>query len=854
MYFHFIFLFSLIIQLLAAILAWRLVWVAQLKPAWGLIAIALSLIVVRQTIFLYYRFAYGYSLDPRIELLTLTISVLILIGVARIGPFFISAGHLEEARRESEERFRTVSESVSDAIIVTSGSGNIISWNKSAQTIFGYEAKEILGRPFTVLLPEKFQVAHPTELRPRQTGGVPEPNGGAVELTGLKKDGSEFPIELSLSDWKTKEGVFYGALIRDITQHKWAESILRRQLHFEQVLIDTIPFPVFYKDADGLLIGCNQAYEEFFGWSKEFAIGKSVYDLFPENIADKYFEMDRQLYEKLGTQMYEFVTLDGAGNLHDIILHQASYAGHGGSIGGIVGAFLDITLRKRAEEALRQSERQYRLLVNNIPAVVFQGYGDGSVEFFDNKIEKLAGYGKDDFATKKVTWLNLIWPEDLKGYKDSISKALETKAPYISEFRLRQKTGEILWIQARGQIIDGQPGQADSISGVFFDVTERKRFESERLMFSKIESLGLLAGGIAHDFNNILTAILGNISLAMMKLPQESQIRDRLQRSEKACIQAQTLAQQLLTFAKGGAPVKTLIPLSDLIHESAIFACRGSQARCEFTHNKDIWAIEADPGQVGQVFNNLLINAIQAMPTGGTINILAENITLEAVSEVPLSPGRYVKISIQDQGIGIPAEDLANIFDPYYTTKQTGSGLGLATAYSIIKNHNGHISVASKLGSGSTFHIYLPASDRVIAPQREIEGEAMAGKGKILVMDDEPVVREVLGEMLSDLGYEGCFARNGAEAIKLFTEARQKGDDFAAVILDLTVPGGMGGNEALGHLLQIDPKLKAIVSSGYSDDPIMADFKKYGFSGVISKPYRVSDLSRILYEVIIQEA
>jgi PAS domain S-box-containing protein len=852
MYFYFIFTFTIIIQLLAAFLSWRLVWIARLKPAWGLIAIALSLIVVRQSLFFFYRVVYNYPFDPTIELLTLTISVLILIGVARIGPFFIIASHLEEAHRESEERFRTVAESASDAIIVTDGAGKIISWNKSAQTIFGYEAKEVMGRPLTVLLPEKFQVAHPTELRPRPSGPDSERNGSAVELVGLKRDGSEFPLELSLSDWRTKEGTFYGALIRDITQRKWAETILRRQLDFEQVLIDTIPFPVFYKDADGLLIGCNKAYEEFFGWPKESVIGKSVYELFPENIADKYFEMDRQLFENLGNQMYEFVTLDSSENLHDIILHQASFAGHGGSVGGIVGAFLDITERKQAEEALRQSERQYRLLVNNIPAVVFKGYKDGSIEFFDNKIEKLAGYSKENFDAKKITWCQLMVPEDLPAYKQALGEALGNNTPFISEFRIMNKSGEILWVQARGQKIDDQPGQADSFSGVFFDVSDRKRFEAERLMFSKIESLGLLAGGIAHDFNNILTAILGNISLVMMKLPQESQIRDRLQRSEKACLQAQSLAQQLLTFAKGGAPVKTLIPLSELVHESAIFACRGSQARCEFSLDKDLWAIEADPGQVGQVFNNLLINAIQAMPTGGTINISAQNLPPEAISDAPLNPGRYVKISIQDQGIGIPAEDLANIFDPYYTTKQTGSGLGLATAYSIIKNHNGHISVVSKLGSGTTFHIYLPASDRLIAPQREIVGEALAGKGKVLVMDDEPVVREVLGEMLRDLGYEGYFARDGVEAIKQFVEVRENGEDFAAVILDLTVPGGMGGKEALGHLLRLAPKLKAIVSSGYSDDPIMADFKKYGFSGVISKPYRVSDLSRILYEVIMQ--
>ena len=256
---------------------------------------------------------------------------------------------------------------------------------------------------------------------------------------------------------------------------------------------------------------------------------------------------------------------------------------------------------------------------------------------------------------------------------------------------------------------------------MFFDITERKIFEEERLIFSKMESLGVLAGGIAHDFNNILTVILGNINLAMLDLPKEYGGQEILTEAEKACFQAQNLARQLLTFAKGGAPIKELVAIEPLIRESATFACRGSALRGEFTLPDNLWALEVDPGQINQVFQNLIINAIQAMPGGGTIKIQAENLVLAAESDLPLSPGRYVKISFQDQGGGMPTKYLAKIFDPYFTTKQKGSGLGLATSYFIIKNHHGHIAVDSKLGVGTTFTIYLPAVDRKISRPPEVE-------------------------------------------------------------------------------------------------------------------------------------
>jgi two-component system cell cycle sensor histidine kinase/response regulator CckA len=404
--------------------------------------------------------------------------------------------------------------------------------------------------------------------------------------------------------------------------------------------------------------------------------------------------------------------------------------------------------RQQAEESLLESEEKYRLLVSKLPALVFKGYADWTVDFFDDKIEALTGYSKAEFDARRLKWSEVILPEDLPSVKDAFIQALRTNQSYVREYRIQAKDGGILWIQEKGQIIRHQDGRIDYISGIFFDITERNIVEAERLIFSKMESLGVLAGGIAHDFNNILTVILGNINLAMLDLPKEYGCQEILTEAEKACFQAQNLARQLLTFAKGGAPIKELVAIGPLIRESVAFACRGSAVRGEFTLPDNLWALEVDPGQINQVFQNLIINAIQAMPGGGTLKIQAENLVLAAESDLPLSPGRYVKISLQDQGGGMPAGYLAKIFDPYFTTKQKGSGLGLATSYFILKNHHGHIAVESKLGVGTTFTIYLPAVDRKVSRPPEVEIKLYSGKGKVLVMDDEDLVREVVGKMV----------------------------------------------------------------------------------------------------------
>lgn len=387
---------------------------------------------------------------------------------------------------------------------------------------------------------------------------------------------------------------------------------------------------------------------------------------------------------------------------------------------------------------------------------------------------------------------------------------------------------------------------------VFRDITQKQKIDEELNKIQRLESIGILAGGIAHDFNNILTAILGNISLIKDQLNPNTKIAERLSQAEKACLQAQNLTQQLLTFSIGGVPVKKVFTIVDLIEQTVSFALRGSNVSSDFIIPEGIWAVEADEGQVNQVINNLIINAVQAMPQGGVIQVGCENVTIgsESKEKEPLKKGKYVKIYIKDKGIGIPAEYLPQIFDPFFTTKQKGNGLGLSTSYSIIQKHEGYMTVESKLGIGTTFYVYLPASSIAAKSSAQEEHISFKGEGKILIMDDEEFILNISGEMLKEMGYEVDFAKDGQEAIASYKEAMESGNPFDAVIMDLTIPGRMGGKEAIMKLKEIHPEIKAIVSSGYSSDPIMAEYDKFGFSGILAKPYGCDELGSVMCEVI----
>ena len=380
------------------------------------------------------------------------------------------------------------------------------------------------------------------------------------------------------------------------------------------------------------------------------------------------------------------------------------------------------------------------------------------------------------------------------------------------------------------------------------EIDQRKQIEDELLRARKLEAMGVLAGGIAHDFNNFLTIVQGSLALAMAQTQPGDPVRDMLQQTVSACDRAASLASQLLTFAKGGAPVRRAGCVSQLLKDAVDLARAGSPVGIDLGVNDDLWASEFDASQMSQVLHNVLLNARQSMNESGVIQVRAENVIADA--SLPVKPGNYIRISVHDQGCGISPDILPSIFDPYFTTKESGSGLGLATAYAIVSKHYGYIGIESEVGAGTTVSIYLPASEKPPESRRAGRSVLHKGSGRILIMDDEELIRRLLLQTLELLGYEAECASDGAEAIASYQSARASGRGFAAVIVDLTVPGGMGGKETVIKLRAIDPSVKVILSSGYSDDSTISEFRKYGFADVLLKPWTPAQLSEALKRVL----
>jgi two-component system cell cycle sensor histidine kinase/response regulator CckA len=382
------------------------------------------------------------------------------------------------------------------------------------------------------------------------------------------------------------------------------------------------------------------------------------------------------------------------------------------------------------------------------------------------------------------------------------------------------------------------------------DVADFTRRQEELLRAKKLEAIGVLAGGIAHGFNNILTAVMGNISLAKAYGIPHDEMLTRLTAAEDACQRAADMVQQLLTFSEGGAPICKTTSIVELVSAAASFALDGTNVSYEMILPEELWPVEVDARQIRHVLYNILVNAVQAMSRDGTVYIRAENLTLRPEPALPSWAERYVKITIQDQGDGIAPEQLDKIFDPFFTTKPPGYGLGLAIAHAIVSKHHGTITVESAVGAGTTFSISLPASHQALPPSRTEDTGPDIGQHKILVMDDEAMIREVLSLALTHMGYEVACAEDGVEAITLYQSARGAGQPFAAVILDVLIPTGMGGVETMLQLQQLDPQVKAIVCSGYANDPVMAAYAQYGFSGVLTKPFTVQELHDVIQRVV----
>ncbi len=605
----------------------------------------------------------------------------------------------------------------------------------------------------------------------------------------------------------------------------------------------------------------NKGHFAYINKKSENITGHKVKDAIGESFVPLIFEEDLPKVEKVfkktlqgKPQHYDVRIYDSKKRLLFLSVNTAPIFKKGKMI-GTVSFGRDITEQKQAVENLRKNEEKYRLISENTSDLIIKStftlnpvftYVSNSVKSFGYEPEELIG----------TPCFDIIHPDDKKNLFPLLKKYIKKmgkdffgiKGSEIFEkveFRSKDKSGNWHFMESTVNFIDSE------ILYIARDITERKQLQEEMFKAQKLESIGILAGGIAHDFNNILTSIIGNLSLAKLEVDSKNKLDNILTKIEKSSQQAQNLTQQLLTFARGGVPLKKVISLINLIKNSTLFALRGSNVSGEFLISDHLWPVDVDEGQINQVINNLIINADQAMPGGGVIKVGAENIVIDATQTILIKKGKYVKITIEDHGIGISEDHLQKIFDPYFTTKQKGSGLGLAITYSIIKRHDGYITLESQIGVGTTFHIFLPASKKkLFAKEVQKKKSLQVGKGKVLVMDDEESVRDVAGEMLRRIGCTVELAKNGREASEFFMEAKNSGIPFDIVILDLTVPGSLGGEETIKELIKIDPKAKVIVSSGYSDDPVLSNFRKYGFSGMISKPYRIQELSKVINEVL----
>jgi PAS domain S-box-containing protein len=671
--------------------------------------------------------------------------------------------------------------------------------------------------------------------------------------------------------WRTSAMAFVAVLAIGllVISNSYSFVFVRRQLtklesaetHIRSVIQNILDGMIAVEE-NGEIRSMNPAAEKMFGCRDNEMVGNSFTRLIPKiyegehdskPVASNWTEILRRAGSTtlaLG-RTRKNVTFPVEISLSEMVVDQQRL---------YVAMVRDVTERKRFEQQIDAEKESLAVTLRAIGDGVITCDVNGKVIMMNSEAEKLTGWtyreangqplksvfdAAVDLATQAKT--------QKSGYRSEAQSILVNLPETVT---LTSRDGIERVIEQVASPIRDNNNEIGGVVLVFRDITERQRSEAERRKAETLEQLSLLAGGIAHDFNNLLTAIIGNISVASLLLPPQDEMATRLADAKNASIRARDLAQQLLTFARGGAPIKKTASIAKLIQDTVSFSLRGSRNRSEFDFAPDLAPTEIDAGQISQVIANLVVNADQAMPNGGTLYVSCDNFCYDTNDAVipDLDPGDYVRVRIRDEGVGIPEKYIKRIYDPYFTTKPKGNGLGLATAYSIIKNHNGLMTVESKVHVGTTFTIYLPAAateqeELVVEAPRKLTPE-ISGTGRVLIVDDEDAIRDLVEFTLTRLGYEVSQAATALQGVDLYQDKLRTGKRFDLVILDLTLPGGMGGKEALKKLIEIDPTVNAIVSSGYATDATMSRYQDFGFRGVIAKPYEAAELGKIVHEVI----
>jgi two-component system cell cycle sensor histidine kinase/response regulator CckA len=670
-------------------------------------------------------------------------------------------------------------------------------------------------------------------------------NVGFVEFNNMLLDIDSFVKRIK------NVAVDKNLLESELHERKEIEIALKKSEAMLQAIIDAEPECVKLLDADANLIMMNEGGLSMIQVDSLNQVkGKSILPLVIEEYREAFIELTKLVFKgESGTLVFEIVGIKGRRLWLDT--HAVPFRNENEKIVALLGVTRDITERKKAEEALLESEERLRDLAESLPLTIFETDLQGRITYVNRAGLEVFGYLQQD-VDAGVNIIQVVAPGDRESARELISRRLKGDRLEYKEYKGLRKDGTTFPISIVSSPIV-RDYSAVGLRGIVSDISERKKAEEQYLKVQKLESMGTLAGGIAHDFNNLLQGVFGYISLAKLDVDQPTKCLAALEQADKALYMSVTLTNQLLTFSKGGKPVKEQIDLLPVIDNAAKFALSGSRSDYHIVADNSLWQVEADEGQIGQVIQNLVVNANQSMPEGGVVEITVRNVqSFNKILPQGSQKGKYLEITITDSGIGIPEQHLSKIFDPYFTTKEKGSGLGLATSYSIVKNHSGFIDVTSEVGKGSIFYIYLPAvaASQKAEPLQPMILASSVRTGKVLLMDDDPVIRDVSGALIKALGHEVQCVVNGEEAIDKYQLAMQMGSPFDVVILDLTIRGGMGGAETVRKLLEIDPGAKAVASSGYSDDSVVSKHKEQGFKAFLKKPYSIDNIRDVLNKVL----
>lgn len=823
--------------------------------------------------------------------------VLAIAGVISAGwfGFKTQARHLAEVEQERDE-IRSIVQASPDAILTVDVNGVIESCNATTESMFGYDAGQLSGLKISKLIPQRHFLHDVAAL-----------GRGSFMAFGQRRDFMTFPVEVAVSELKTSDRRRFIVMLHDASERRHAQETLHhislgvssstgeefvRSLvqQLSQVLQNDFAFllEIDTRPETGLcsLVLAEQGRiksksNHNLGCTAFRVALECGFTAFPHGVREQFPDDDvlrtLQAESFVGTPLCDtngravgVIGLIGRGVVSNVgiakqtlqifasraaaeiqrkqeaeVLASEKKRLHGDFKVMRATAERD---RIRYEEDIAVEQELLAVTLRSIREGCITTDNDGRIVTLNPVAEDLTGWMQPEAADRRLSEVvRFLVRRSRRGFDSDL--LIDHPENLGAQMILISREGVERIVEASAAPIRDRHDRKLGTVLVFRDVTERSRAEEEGHKAEKLESLGLAAGGIAHDFNNLLTAIIGNLSLAMINAAPET--RERIEASKKASLRAQDLAQQLLTFAKGGAPIKKTASMRQLVLDTVGFSLSGTNIRSKFVMPEDLWPVDIDAGQISQVISNLTVNAVQAMTTGGTLHVHGENF-LVGIEDAPptLKPGRYVWIAVRDEGPGIPEDIQKKIFDPYFTTKPKGSGLGLATSYSIVKNHNGLITLDSKPGQGATFVIYLPASEAELVPEAVRTAPLSMRKGKILVLDDEEAICELVSSTLTPLGFQVAESYDADTTLRLYEEALRDGHPFDLVIMDLTIPGGMGGKEAVKHLKQIDPNAKAIVSSGYAMDPIMSRFHDYGFCGVIAKPYDVSQLKEVIAQAL----